>query len=89
MHEANQEQIYNECGSGLVYHVLEGYNATLMAYGQTGAGKTYTMTGSLSHYDQRGITPRAVSHLFKEIADRPDLNVSIRYSESYLLHLIN
>jgi len=33
------------CGRDAVENVLQGFNATVMAYGQTGAGKTYTMTG--------------------------------------------
>lgn len=78
MHEAGQKQVYDECASGLLSHVLEGYNATLMAYGQTGAGKTYSMTGSLSHYDQRGIIPRTVAHLFRKIKSQHELNVYIR-----------
>lgn len=88
LHEASQEQVFSECGEGLVPHVLDGYNATLMAYGQTGAGKTYTMTGSSGHFDERGVIPRAVSQLFKEIAARPELNISIRYSVEYRMIFI-
>ena len=78
LHEAGQDQVFDECGRSQISHVLEGYNATLMAYGQTGAGKSYTMTGSSAHFDERGIIPRAVSHLFKEVASRPELNIRIR-----------
>jgi hypothetical protein len=39
--------------------VLEGYNGTIFAYGQTGTGKTYTMTGEPDDYMQKGIMPRA------------------------------
>ena len=78
MHDASQEQVYTECASGLVEHVLAGYNATVIACGQIGAGKTYSMIGSFNQYDHRGITPRAVAHLFQEITSKQELSVSIR-----------
>lgn len=37
--------------------------ATIMAYGQTGAGKTFTMTGDTGNYRLRGIIPRAISQV--------------------------
>ena len=49
--------------------MLKGYNSTIIAYGQTGTGKTYTMDGF--NYDQnsenRGIISRAVEQIFAEI----------------------
>jgi len=42
---------------------MQGYNGTLMAYGQTGAGKTYTITGATENYKQRGIIPRAIAQV--------------------------
>jgi hypothetical protein len=41
----SQEYIYTSCASGIIENVLEGYNGTIFAYGQTGTGKTHTMTG--------------------------------------------
>ena len=38
-------------------NVLEGYNGTIFAYGQTGCGKTYTMTG-INNEEKRGVIPR-------------------------------
>jgi kinesin family protein 6/9 len=58
--------------------VLDGYNATVMAFGQTGAGKTYTMTGSSTNYGQRGIIPRAISQIFREADERQDYSINIR-----------
>jgi kinesin family protein 3/17 len=37
--------VYDECGFSLVENVIEGYNGTMFAYGQTGCGKTHTMMG--------------------------------------------
>ena len=49
----------------LVENVLEGYNGTIFAYGQTGCGKTYTMTGGNTE-ETMGVTPRT----FKQIMTR-------------------
>jgi chromosomal replication initiation ATPase DnaA len=47
--------------------VLEGYNGTIFAYGQTGTGKTHTMTGKEDDYKERGIIPRAFEDIFKGV----------------------
>jgi kinesin family protein 4/21/27 len=49
--------------SDLVESCFEGYNATVLAYGPTGSGKSYTMgTGNALHFlqEQQGIIPRAI-----------------------------
>ena len=65
--ESQQTQVYNDSARDVVANVLQGYNASIIAYGQTGAGKTHTMTGSLSGED-RGIIPRAVDDVFAHIS---------------------
>uniref|UniRef100_H3BE86 Kinesin-like protein KIF21B n=1 Tax=Latimeria chalumnae TaxID=7897 RepID=H3BE86_LATCH len=95
--EVHQEQIYTTCVQKLIEGCFEGYNATVLAYGQTGAGKTYTMgTGfdvNLSAEEQ-GIIPRAVHHLFQGIEERkraaqeqglqtPEFKVSAQFLELY------
>ena len=65
--EASQESVYNESARDVVMNVLQGYNASIIAYGQTGAGKTHTMTGALEGAD-RGVIPRAVDDIFQHIA---------------------
>ncbi|NWY67027.1 KI21B protein, partial [Erithacus rubecula] len=92
-----QERIYSTCMGKLIEGCFEGYNATVLAYGQTGAGKTYTMgTGfdmSISEEEQ-GIIPRAISHLFSGIEQRqraarsqgvaaPEFKVSAQFLELY------
>jgi len=64
---ASQEAAYESVAAPLVDAALQGYNATIMAYGQTGAGKTYTMHGGVKNYKFRGITPRAISHIFRAV----------------------
>ncbi len=49
--------------------MLEGYNGTIFAYGQTGTGKTHTMTGLIEIQEERGIMPRSFEDIFKSIAD--------------------
>uniref|UniRef100_A0A452IBR7 Kinesin motor domain-containing protein n=1 Tax=Gopherus agassizii TaxID=38772 RepID=A0A452IBR7_9SAUR len=92
-----QERIYTTCVSKLIEGCFEGYNATVLAYGQTGAGKTYTMgTGFDTHIseEEHGIIPRAISHLFSGIEQRkreaqergtavPEFKVSAQFLELY------
>lgn len=53
---------------------------SLQAYGQTGAGKTFTMTGDTHNYKYRGVAPRALAQLFQSIAARPENLVTVRIS---------
>ena len=57
-----------------------------MCYGQTGAGKTFTMTGVSSSYKDRGILPRVITKLYDEIRQRSEHAISVRY-DLHLLHL--
>ena len=65
--ESAQEEIYTESSAPIISNVLEGYNGTIFAYGQTGTGKTHTMTGVIGDEDLRGIMPRAFDDIFKSI----------------------
>ncbi|XP_065435505.1 kinesin-like protein KIF21B, partial [Chrysemys picta bellii] len=90
-----QERLYTTCVSKLIEGCFEGYNATVLAYGQTGAGKTYTMgTGFDTNIseEEHGIIPRAISHLFSGIEQRkraaqergtavPEFKVSAQFLE--------
>jgi kinesin family protein 3/17 len=58
-----QEEIYETVAAPIVSGVLEGFNGTIFAYGQTGTGKTYTMDGKKG--DSRGITPRSFEQIFE------------------------
>ena len=49
-----------------------------MCYGQTGAGKTFTVTGSTESYQNRGIIPRAISQLFRDLDERSDCATVVR-----------
>ena len=86
-----QCEVYDKVVQPLVEEVLEGYNCTVFAYGQTGTGKTYTMEGSRSDPNcswqddpQAGIIPRALDQLFEMLNDTPgDHTVGVSYMELY------
>ncbi|XP_014810963.1 PREDICTED: kinesin-like protein KIF9 [Calidris pugnax] len=85
LHNTSQELAYETVAKKLVSEALIGYNGTIMCYGQTGAGKTYTMTGATAEYKHRGIIPRAIQQVFKAAAHSVDpfLTVRISYLEIY------
>ncbi|XP_006713354.1 kinesin-like protein KIF9 isoform X4 [Homo sapiens] len=60
LHDASQDLVYETVAKDVVSQALDGYNGTIMCYGQTGAGKTYTMMGATENYKHRGILPRAL-----------------------------
>jgi hypothetical protein len=62
---AQQRDVYRVAARPAVVSTLQGYNASIIAYGQTGTGKTYTMEG---HNGQEGIVTRAVQEIFGSIA---------------------
>uniref|UniRef100_A0A8B9I586 Kinesin-like protein n=1 Tax=Anser brachyrhynchus TaxID=132585 RepID=A0A8B9I586_9AVES len=62
-----QEQVYNACAKPIVKDVLEGYNGTIFAYGQTSSGKTHTMEGKLHDPQLMGIIPRIAHDIFDHI----------------------
>ena len=66
--ESTQKQIYDETAFPLVESVLNGYNGTIFAYGQTGCGKTHTMMG-LPDNENKGIIPKAFDHVYGCIDD--------------------
>ena len=61
-----QADVYQAAVQPVVEDVLNGYNGTIMAYGQTGAGKTYTL--SSIQPEAIGMIPRAASEVFAHIA---------------------
>lgn len=80
LHNTSQDKVYQEVATDIVKSVVDGYNGTLMVYGQTGAGKTYTMAGPTHHFDERGLIPRSISGVFQHILSRPDVEYTVRVS---------
>ncbi|XP_056374702.1 kinesin-like protein KIF9 [Hyla sarda] len=80
LHNASQSSVYDTVAKSVVSRALQGYNGTIMCYGQTGAGKTHTITGASENYKNRGIIPRALQQVYKEIAELSDQTVTVRIS---------
>mmetsp|Transcript_43650 Transcript_43650/g.100706 ORF Transcript_43650/g.100706 Transcript_43650/m.100706 type:complete len:911 (+) Transcript_43650:47-2779(+) len=82
--DASQEQVYEEAALPLIEGVGAGLNATLLAYGQTSAGKTFTLgsCNPLVPKDQQGIIPRFVNALFRDLiyAKKVDIEMVVRVS---------
>lgn len=66
--DTKQVDVYNDAARPIVNCVLEGYNGTIFAYGQTGTGKTFTMEGVRTVPELRGIIPNSFAHIFGHIA---------------------
>ncbi|XP_011017504.1 PREDICTED: armadillo repeat-containing kinesin-like protein 2 isoform X2 [Populus euphratica] len=81
---ASQKRVYEAVAKPVVESVLDGYNGTVMAYGQTGTGKTFTL-GHLGEDDtsSRGIMVRAMEDILTEISLETD-SVSVSYLQLYM-----
>ncbi|XP_072569445.1 kinesin-like protein KIF1B isoform X6 [Paramormyrops kingsleyae] len=80
---ASQNQVYNDIGKEMLEHAFEGYNVCIFAYGQTGAGKSYTMMGKQEE-GQEGIIPQLCEELFEMINDNSKEDLSYSVEVSYM-----
>ncbi|XP_039903368.1 kinesin-like protein KIF1B isoform X11 [Simochromis diagramma] len=79
---ASQNLVYNDIGKEMLQHAFEGYNVCIFAYGQTGAGKSYTMMGKQEE-GQEGIIPMLCEDLFEKInedGNKEELSYSVEVS---------
>ncbi|KAF5841849.1 kinesin-like protein [Dunaliella salina] len=85
LENATQDTMYTTAAHEVVDSLLAGYSGCVLAYGQTAAGKTFTMAGDLHNYVHRGIIPRSIHHTFQEIDMRVDklYKVHVSYLEIY------
>lgn len=84
---SKQRDLYDESVRPLIDSVLDGFNGTIFAYGQTGTGKTYTMQGAWLEPEKRGVIPNAFDHVFTHISrSQSDKQYLVRasYLEIYL-----
>ena len=79
---SSQQKIYENTTKNLLSGLIDGFNATVFAYGATGSGKTYTMLGTSK---EMGIMPRSVSDLFKILNNykNKDYKIEVSYIEIY------
>ncbi|KAG5064756.1 hypothetical protein JHK85_005939 [Glycine max] len=85
----NQEDIFQSVGVPLVKSALAGYNTSILSYGQSGSGKTYTMWGppsamfeEPSPHSHKGIVPRIFQMLFSELEKMKDDSKNALYIEN-------
>ncbi|XP_070491501.1 kinesin-like protein unc-104 isoform X2 [Chironomus tepperi] len=82
-HFATQEIVYSDIGEEMLQHSFDGYNVCIFAYGQTGAGKSYTMMGRQEE-GQEGIIPIVCKDLFKKIQDTTSDDLKYTVEVSYM-----
>lgn len=85
--QSRQEDVFNFSIKSTVDDILNGYNGTVFAYGQTGAGKSYSMMGNLDNEESKGIIPRIVEQIFESILTSPgniEYTVRVSYMEIYM-----
>ena len=80
---SNQKKVFETTAKSVVDSALQGYNATIFAYGQTGTGKTFTMEG-FNSAEARGIIPRAIEQIFKHIQTSVSHQMRFLVRASYL-----
>lgn len=89
---ASQKKVYDNTARTVVESSLQGYNATIFAYGQTGTGKTFTMEGfgsggdtmGVANLEARGIIPRAIEQIFGHIHRNASPKMRFLVRASYL-----
>ncbi|XP_029452136.1 kinesin-like protein KIF3C isoform X2 [Rhinatrema bivittatum] len=77
---SKQADLYDETVRPLIDSVLQGFNGTIFAYGQTGTGKTYTMQGVWAESEKRGIIPNSFDHIFTHISRSQNQQYLVRAS---------
>lgn len=84
--DSSQEEVYSLTAKPAVLSVLEGYNSTIFAYGQTGTGKTFTMEGfTYDNMDsKRGIIPRTIEDIFQYIESNSNRDTKFIIRAAYL-----
>ncbi|KAK7337255.1 hypothetical protein VNO77_17820 [Canavalia gladiata] len=90
---AQQKDLYEQAVTPIVNEVLEGFNCTIFAYGQTGTGKTYTMEGECKRSKsgpngelppEAGVIPRAVKQIFDTLeGQNAEYSVKVTFLELY------
>lgn len=80
-HYVGQHTVFRDLGSEVLKSAFDGFNACVFAYGQTGAGKSYTMMG---YGDDIGLIPRICEGLFKRVAETTDEKTKYSAVVSYL-----
>ena len=85
--KSQQREVYDVAARPIIDSVLEGFNGTIFAYGQTSSGKTHTMQGpDINDVEKQGIIPRMVRTVFSRIenaSENVEFTVKVSMSEIY------
>ncbi|KAL5269141.1 hypothetical protein ACHWQZ_G002835 [Mnemiopsis leidyi] len=82
-HFATQKMVYNDIGKEFLHHSFDGYNTCIFAYGQTGAGKSFTMMGA-PQADLKGVIPQTCEEMFQRIGEETDEDTTFSVEVSYM-----
>ncbi|VDO65183.1 unnamed protein product [Schistosoma curassoni] len=85
--KATQLEVYEIVAKPIVADVLNGYNGTIFAYGQTSSGKTFTMEGILGDPVFQGVIPRIIHDIFNHIYqmdENLEFHIKVSYFEIYM-----
>lgn len=86
--KSNQKEVYDIAAKPIIDSVLEGFNGTIFAYGQTSSGKTHTMQGpDIEDIELQGIIPRMVRTVFNRIesaSEHIEFTVKVSMCEIYM-----
>jgi kinesin family protein 5 len=86
--ESTQKQVYETAAMPIIQSVLDGFNGTVLAYGQTSSGKTFTMTGyDIEDPSLKGVVPRMIDTVFSHIENSQEhieFAVKVSYCEIYM-----
>lgn len=77
---SEQANVFAETAYSICENVIQGYNGTIFAYGQTGTGKTFTISGVAKDPTLKGIMPRAFENIFQQIQSDTDRQYLVRVS---------
>ena len=78
--DSSQEEVFNFTCPDIIDDAFKGISGNIIAYGQTGSGKTYTVAGSISSFQHRGLIPRAIQAVFQQVEKRSDYHINVRVS---------
>ena len=79
-----QKDVFDMFIINMIDSVMTGFNATIFAYGQSGSGKTYTMTGDADSLEMSGVIPRSFEYIFSVMKEQASPNRSYNVYCSYL-----
>ncbi|EKX37393.1 hypothetical protein GUITHDRAFT_116509 [Guillardia theta CCMP2712] len=92
--DCSQSRVFDIVGKSGCEHFLEGYNVAVFAYGQTGAGKTYTMYGDVTEIvsesnkiqvpEESGLVPRCLCHIFERVEAMKARGCSVEITVSFI-----